>query len=274
MSEPLPNVQLVALQRCVLHESVDPQRVTRLAAALRHDDLLRNPPIVAPLPGRDELVVLDGATRTTALRELGYGAVAAQIVRYSDPRIELHTWVHVLHGLSAAALTRGLRSIAGLTLRPIEAEQALRDVRAHAAAGVLLTAAGAAWALCCAGSLVDEARILNAMFAWYARQATVQRLPHDAHFGLASLPADSVAVIFPRYSKSELLELAAAGAVLPGGITRHIIPGRALRVNVPLQPLREGSFALQQRWFAAWFAERIAGGHARLYTEPTWLFDE
>ena len=93
--EPLPRLQLVPLDRCVLHESIDPQRVARLAAHLRAEDVLRNPPIVAAAANQP-LMVLDGATRTTALRELGLLAAPVQLINYADERIELHTWAHLL----------------------------------------------------------------------------------------------------------------------------------------------------------------------------------
>jgi L-serine kinase (ATP) / ParB family transcriptional regulator, heme-responsive regulator len=274
MSEPLPKLQLVALSHCALHESFDPPRVARLAARLRADDVLRNPPIVARVPATDRYVVLDGATRTTALRQLGYESSPAQIVSYSDPRIELHTWAHVLHGVAPAPLLRWIRAIDGLMLHRIALESALQHVHERAFIGSLVTADGEAWAIEGGGSLRDEARLLDEVFHCYARCATVQRLPHDARFTVTSLPAGTVAAIFPRYTKQDLLDLVGEEGVLPGGITRHTIPGRALRVNVPLAPLREGTYESQQRWFAAWIAERVAGGHARLYTEPTWLFDE
>jgi hypothetical protein len=69
--------------------------------------------------------------------------------------------------------------------------------------------------------------------------------------------------------------LAQTGSVLPAGITRHIIPGRALRVNAPLallrgpQPLTE-----KQAWLDTWLHERRAERGVRYYAEPTFLFDE
>src|SRR5204863_5771752 len=41
-------------------------------------------------------------------------------------------------------------------------------------------------------------------------------------------------IVFPPYRPADLLALTRAGLRVPTGITRHIIPARALRVNVPL----------------------------------------
>jgi hypothetical protein len=272
--EPLPNLQLVALERCVLHESVDPTRVTRLMNTLAQDDLLRNPPIVARYARSDRLMVLDGATRTTALQELGFQALPVQIVNYVDSRIELHTWAHLLHSVNAHSLLRALRAIDGLTIYSVDALTAERSIRERTLLCALISSDGDAWAIEGGGSLAEEAFLLETVFRSYAQRATVQRLPHDERLTPASLPAGTIGVIFRHYTKLDLLELTNAGGILPAGITRHVIPGRVLRLNVPLAALRSDSFAAQQSWFAAWVAERIASGHARLYNEPTWLFDE
>jgi hypothetical protein len=272
--EPLPELQIVSLERCVLHESVDPQRVARLAQKIVDEDMLLNPPIVARYASGDCLMVLDGATRTTALRQLGYTTTPVQIVRYTDARIELHTWAHLLHGVNEHSLLRALRLIDGLRVRPIDVQMALRSIHERALICSLLTADGHAWALEGGNSLYEEAVLLETVFRCYVQRATVQRLPHDERLTPAILPAGTIAAIYPCYSKQDLLELTHGGGILPAGITRHIIPGRVLRLNFPLEALRSGTLEAQQAWFAAWVAERIATGRARLYNEPTWLFDE
>lgn len=272
--EPLPNLQLVALDRCVLHESIDPTRVSRLMNNLAREDVLRNPPIVARYARSDRLMVLDGATRTTALQELGFEALPVQIVNYVDSRIELHTWAHLLHSANVHSLLRALRALDGLSIYAIDAQTAERSIRERTLLCALITSDGDAWAIEGGASLAEEAHLLELVFRCYAQRATVQRMPQDEHLTPASLPSGTIGVIFRHYTKLHLLELTNAGGILPAGITRHIIPGRVLRLNMPLAMLRSDSFAAQQSWFAAWVAERIASGHARLYNEPTWLFDE
>ncbi|HEX6290422.1 MAG TPA: hypothetical protein VFZ66_14630 [Herpetosiphonaceae bacterium] len=272
--EPLPNLQLVALERCVLHESTDPARVSRLMNDLAREDVLRNPPIVARYARTDRLMVLDGATRTTAMGELGFEAIPVQIVNYVDSRIELHTWAHLLHNINTHSLLRALRALDQAKIYAVDAQDAERSVRERALLGALISSDGDAWAIEGGAALSDEAHLLETVFRCYAQRSTIQRLPHDERLTPASLPVGTIAVIFRHYTKLDLLELTNTGGILPAGITRHIIPGRVLRLNTPLSMLRSATFAAQQNWFAAWVAERIASGHARLYNEPTWLFDE
>lgn len=273
-SEPLPDLQLIPLAQCVLHESVDPRRVARLRARIPSDETLRNPPIVTPLPDDERWMVLDGATRTTAMRELGFVALPVQVVNYSAERIELHMWAHMLHTIPATSLVRSLQQIDGVRMEPADHLAALQAVETRHLLCAVFFGNGSACTLHSSGSLIEHARALDAVFRAYAGRSTVQRLPVDRSLTPTHLPPDTALIVFPRYTKSDLLELVAAGGVLPAGITRHVIPGRVLRLHVPLAMLRRGNFAEQAAWFRAWVAARIAGQHARYYHEPTWLFDE
>jgi len=273
MTEPLPTLVLASLERCVLHEVVEAERVERLEALLRDEDVLRNPPIVARYAGSDRLLVLDGATRITVLRSLGLAVAPVQIVNYADSRIELHTWAHVLHDANIHSLLRSLRSINGLRVSDLHGGTPSPRFE-DGEIGALLTRDGEAWLLRSEGDTNKSARLLQQTFACYASRATIKRVPQDDTLAAGRLPEGAIAVLFPRYTKLDLLELSRAGAVLPAGITRHIIPGRVLRLNVPLVELRTGDVEAQAAWFEAWVSARIAAGHARLYVEPTWLFDE
>jgi hypothetical protein len=62
-----------------------------------------------------------------------------------------------------------------------------------------------------------------------------------------------------------------AGALIPAGITRHVILcGRALRVNLPLE-LLDGSRTLEEA--NALLQDHLSGLQPRVYQEPTILFD-
>src|SRR5262245_8375211 len=105
---PFPDLQIVPLERCVLHEETDDERVARLEARLGAEGVLRNPPILGRHADLDTLIVLDGATRVTALQALGAPHILAQVVDYDDDAIELHTWSHVLSDMALDALEQAL----------------------------------------------------------------------------------------------------------------------------------------------------------------------
>ena len=66
-----------------------------------------------------------------------------------------------------------------------------------------------------------------------------------------------------------------SGEMIPTGITRHIIPHRALNINIPLDVL--GSDWSQERkgeWLHDWLMERMAANAIRFYSESTFSFNE
>ena len=266
-----PTLRVVPLDQCLLHEDVDGARVSRLQARLAADGLLRNPPILGRHDGLDQLIVLDGATRTTALRALGKRHVVAQVVDYDDEAIQLHTWSHVLTGLDLDDLVAALAAEPALAARsctPYEAENALahRETLAYLAGGD-----GRCFALGHSADVAARASALRRLFAAYDGRAAIVRVPPGEWPARLDEQHAGVAVVYPTYTKRDLVALARAGAVLPAGITRHVIPGRALRINAPIddRPAEE-----QQARLDAWLRERHAGHGVRFYAEPTFLFDE
>jgi len=82
-------------------------------------------------------------------------------------------------------------------------------------------------------------------------------------------------VIFPQYDPSEVLELARDGELLPAGLTRHLIQGRALRINYPLAELKsQDGLEEKNARLKAWLLQKLSTKEVRFYGETTFLFDE
>jgi hypothetical protein len=61
----------------------------------------------------------------------------------------------------------------------------------------------------------------------------------------------------------------------PAGITRFLVPGRILRINVALERLKSGS-SLQEknRWLHEMLLKRQGAGAIRYYGEPVYILDD
>ena len=75
-----PDICVVPIDHCLLHEQTDDARVARLAARLKTDGILRNPPVLGRHDGVDSLIVLDGATRVTASRLAATVLAASSVI--------------------------------------------------------------------------------------------------------------------------------------------------------------------------------------------------
>ncbi len=283
----IPDLRILPTASLVLHEHADSKRVARLESRLQRDGFLKNPPIVAPIPGNGRYVVLDGANRVSALLSMGSPHVLAQVVDYKSEGVQLYTWYHLITGRTPATFLDEIRQVQGITVQeaPLEvARAALADKMVLAYLVVPAEQQGTRVYLIDGvpgtdhHGTVTSTALLNATVDTYKGdpQVTIHRVNTD---NLAELEEyyDQVSglVVFPPYTPDDILKLATTGMVVPTGITRHIISPRALRVNMPIDILMSDD-PLEQK--AAWWHDqlkrKLAANEMRLYQESTYLFDE
>ena len=273
---PSPVLSVVEAARLVLHEEPDSARVARMTEALRRDGVLRNPPVVALYGADERLLVLDGANRVTALRELGAPHLVVQVVNYSNPAVTLSTWRHYVVEDGEPLVRDRMSDRGAFRTAPVgdavEAEERLRRGSALAAVvdarGTLLVAPDA--------DPVAEVAMLRDLVGLYRGAARFYRVDGGTAETLSAEYGAGTLIIFPPYGKDDILRMAACGERLPAGITRHLIPARVLHLNAPLALLFEHGeeLASKQRQLDAAVAQRWQHHRVRYYAEPTYLFDE
>lgn len=271
---PTPALRVFEVARLLLHEEPDPGRVSRLRDTLRRDGVVKNPPIVTALP-EGNAAVLDGANRVTALREIGVPHVVGQTIVYDDPEILLSTWRHFVHDAGATPLRGRISAVAGTRAVPVsdvvEAEVLLARREGIAA---LIDEQGAL-VLRGASDPVAVAEALRRIVALYRGRSRIHRMEGGDREALSADYGPGTLVLFPPFDKQDILRIAERGGRLPTGITRHVIPGRVLRLNTPLSWLGEPSgVAEKQAHLEAGVRQRWLDHGVRYYPEPTFLFDE
>jgi hypothetical protein len=267
-----PVLRVWPLDRLALHEEADAGRVRRLEEALTRDGVLRNPPVVAPISdGR--AVVLDGANRVSALRALGLPHAVVQSVRYDDTDIILDAWRHYVPGNQTGALRATAAAAVWARTIPAGGEaEAVNEVGRGGAVAAIVDAEGGVLVLPAGDG--DPAGALRRLAALYHDGRPVYRVAGAAG-DLRAAYGPGALVVFRRFGKTELLALAAAGHLLPAGITRHVIPGRALRLNTPLAWLADpAGAAAKQAALDAQVRQRWEHHRVRYYAEATFAFDE
>lgn len=267
-------LEIVPVDLALPHEHHDPKRVDALAARLVAEGKLVNPPVATCMQGR--YIILDGATRLGAFRQLGYPHIILQVVDLFAQQVQLHLWHHLIRGESADALMQLLGGLPGVTLKPATMTPG-EPLPEHAFGGMLL-ADGRCFLLRPAPEVTGLAwltllnRIVHAYTTWgkvertLATESELFRLQYADWAGL---------MILPRFSVQTILELAVQGHTIPAGITRFLIPGRILRLNAPLERLTSAApLAEKQAWLEQLLADKVADRQARYYEEPVILLDE
>ena len=256
------------------HEVVDQGRVERLVQRLRSDGVLKNPPAVAEAGGK--YVVLDGASRVSALRELGIRDIVVQIVDYDAPGVDLHSWCHVVVGMRPKDLIDGIGLVEGLEVRPMDLEAARSALAERSILCYLILREGEVLAKVGGKYLEAQVNLLRDIVELYVGGVDVYRVPTEyMEELLGEYPELTAVVVFPCYSRAEIMRTSVNGARLPMGVTRHSISGRALGVNVDLAML--GShLPLEQKnvWLTNLIKSRIRHKRVRFYPESVFRFDE
>lgn len=275
-----PDLRIVPIELLVEHEFNDDQRTEPLARRLEAEGSLKNPPVVTPL-GEDDprYVVLDGANRITALNLLGYVHVLVQVVPYELPVVTLTTWHHVIAGIEAKSLTAELSAVEDVDLVLTDSLRARAGLARREYLMYTIRADGDVFAARTSAprrDMQEQNRLLNVLVDTYKDRCSLHRVMTEELDEVRQLFADIAGlVIFPQYDASEILELASEGELLPAGLTRHLIQGRALRINYPLADLKSRqSLEDKNGRLRAWLKGKLVTKEVRYYGEATYLFDE
>jgi hypothetical protein len=81
--------------------------------------------------------------------------------------------------------------------------------------------------------------------------------------------------VFPQFKVDDALNAAIQQKPIPQGITRFIIPGRILRLNVPLDILQSHDPLIgKRRWLDQFVQDKLGRQRVRYYHEPVVLLED
>ena len=280
-SELKPKLDLVATERVRFHEHPQRRRTLRLVEKIRQDAFLRNPPIVAGL-GAGDYLLLDGANRVSAMKELGYSHIPAQIVDYGDPAIQLKVWHHALIQGRSLNLLETFRAMPELRVDPVSTGKLGRYLELRRVYAIFVDESADCWGLFPSTGVhsvdsFDRIAVMGRIVASYEGQSDLERIKLADFSALPDVlrSLEHQLCLFPGLTKEELMDLARAKVMIPTGITRHLIPGRALGLNIDLGFLTENtSEEAKQKHFRAHLDQLEMDGRIRFYEESVFVMNE
>jgi hypothetical protein len=271
----LPNLRIIPISEIIFHEDPDEERATKLIEYIRKENRLKNPPVVATHSGTEKYILLDGANRLTALQALNIPDVLVQHIDLFDPGLIFLHWHHTVEKFTKDSFLENINNLLDITITKSSeinlksndsgdllcqiqfVDQSIYDVHAHT-------------------DLFQRVKDLRDITDIYKGFQYMDRVSYTNLDHLKSNYSQFCAVIvFRKLIKEELVEVTNHGMRIPSGITRIIMPKRALRVNVPLDILRFNVSTEQKNyWLQNRINEQIRDKSIRFYHEPTFLFDE
>jgi uncharacterized protein YacL (UPF0231 family) len=263
-----PDLRIVPTKDIFPHEQHDPQRSEPLIAVIRQATVLTNPPIVADI-GDERFVILDGSNRYQTFSTLGYEHLLVQVVDYRSVHVELGVWQHVISHWEQDALLEDLKKIPHIEMAMGWQQSAIAQILLHD---------GGVWSLAADEEDIHvRNKILRQIVETYHHRAKLFRTVLTNPQEIWGIYPDAIALMmFPEYSQDDIIQAAVSQAYIPPGVSRHMIHGRALMVNYPLENLRDDSKTLEDKNKAlkTWIVERFAERSVRYYAESTYLFNE
>ncbi|MBE2184070.1 MAG: hypothetical protein IAE89_11635 [Anaerolineae bacterium] len=266
----MPDLRIVLTESVHPHESHDMQRSAPLIGRMRDEAYMINPPVVAPL-NDGQYVVLDGANRIFSFKALGYPHILVQVARYDSGLVELATWQHVVCQWNGEAFLHQLRQVPDLIIE--NGSSANRNPIAtiqirHGSTHNLFVAPD---------QLALRNQVLRHVVHLYEHSALLQRTNLEDEDSIWKYHPDGIALVrFRPYTSDEVLASASSASPLPTGVSRHIVHGRAVRVNYPLEILRDENIPIEKKNedLQNWLNEKVARRQVRYYAEATYQFDE
>ena len=267
----LPELSIVEIADVIFHEQPHEERVENLMSRFEQEGVLKHPPIVGRTDGSTKRILLDGANRVSALRNLGYRFAMVQEIDLNEEDLVLDTWHHAVEHLEKESILTHAESVSGVSV--------LNGGQVLDAAGTLC----AVWfptservTLVGSDELFERVRQLVEFTDHYHQFAFMDRVSYTNMKHLRRNYAHlSALVMFRRFTKEDLVRLCGDGRLLPSGVTRVLLPKRALRFNLSLEVLSsDSSLKEKNEWLKNDIQEKIAGKTIRFYREPTFHFDD
>ena len=265
-------VRVIRTDDLVPHEAHDEKRVSALVARLEDEDVLRNPPIVTAVD--DRFVLLDGATRSEALRRIGFEHMVVQVVE-TDESLQLDTWSHALRDSTFEQIVAAVDAAEGLSTEPTTSSSALDVLLEQGGVCAIIAPEGDAVVVHSEQGLNRFIAAERATQAYNGVSDVARTLERDLATVYAEYPDMAAMAVYPQFTVEQVLLAARSGHLLPAGVTRFIVPGRVLHLDVELdwlasdRPVEEKNREMHEQLQA-----RHLRGEIRFYREPVYLLDE
>ena len=263
---------VVPLDKVSPHELIDPRRVENLIEKINASDVFTNPPIVVPF--KDYYVVLDGATRFSAFKKLGYPHIIVQVLKDRN-EYKLDTWFHAIRKIDTELLMNLLNELPIVTMTKSDLKTVQAEMVEYGGLCYLQTVDKTIYHIRSKPG-VNHLDALNKLTDIYIKASHVTRTLHDdIDILINEFPDLTGVVAFPVFKLDQVLQITDAGNVMPAGITRSIIPGRVMRLNADFEYLKsDRDIDEKNKWLYDLVMEKLSNDQTRYYAEPIYLMDE
>ncbi|HAX48368.1 MAG TPA: hypothetical protein PK605_07430 [Ignavibacteria bacterium] len=263
-------LKLLPSMAVALHEECEDNRYSRLVERFNDEHVLYNPLIVANHSG--SYILIDGANRFEALKQIGCKAILAQLVDYASSDVVLKSWYHFVSFMTIEELIEfaaGNKLITA-SLTDIRKPESKNELIVHSTSGKVLS-------VMLSGDLETMLGELSALNRFYDEKYSYTRIDSDTDISRIKelSPDEGLLFVFPELSKDDIVKIAGLQQKLPAGISRHLIPNRVLHIKILIDALQtDENIDKRNEELQKHIQHKIDSKKVRLYREPILVFDE
>lgn len=234
-------LKVIPIKDILVHEELDPSNSKELISFLKKSQILSNPIIVASL-GNGKYLQLDGMNRIHSFKTLGIKTITSQVVDYNNQEeIELSSWLHIFKG-DVQKFLKFIEKNDFLRVSKGSMNQVGHRYIKESDFGrlcTIVTNKKDVFFVSTGDSFSEKIKRMNYLVSFYKNDLSRGALPYTLNNDSIKVffkqyTDDNIIVIFPTFTPQQIIASAKSGVLLPTGITRHLVKGRVLNINLPL----------------------------------------
>jgi hypothetical protein len=271
------DLEILKISDIKLHETTEAKRLRNIFDRIAKDRRLMNPVIVAT--DKHLKFLIDGANRLSSLKDIGCKLVLAQIINYSDKRIKLKNWNHLVYNFDFQIILSycsknniKYKEVRHSEFNPlsINNKRTILATDTNTFKGIVIYLSDSF------DRMISE---LNGITKTYFNYYPFDR--SESEIKINDLKRYSrksgILIEFPVFKKEHIIAIANGKFKnkIPSGITRHILINRVLHIRYDIKNLlEEKDIELKSKELQEYLIKKIDTNKVRQYKESVIVFDE
>jgi len=230
---------MVNLDELKPHEEVVDPVVGSLANDVLTEGKLRDPLVV----DREDYVILDGMHRFNSLKLLKCRFVPCCLVDYDSPLIKVGAWFRAFAVREPETLAEKLLKQAGLKY----SSHVVDPSNPRYSPQTIILTRESEFSLPEQMDPIQRARTAVSLERTMVKEGhAVRYLPEISALEKLQSNEMNLLISVPIFTKEQIREFGVEGRLLPHKVTRHVMPSRPLRIDIPLQMLTDRTISIDE----------------------------
>ncbi len=228
---------LMPVDKLIPHEEIVEGRLKDLVEQFKRDNAVDMPIVVAPIPGTDKYLIVDGHHRWAAVKAMGLNKIPCIIIDYFSREVELKTWYPAIIGSIEPVLNELVSNKVSYNECKLDIDKIGEEVL-RGNAFIILGSGNECYNI--PGDVEEQKIVSKILSELNIRERFILVYYGELGEALQDLRGKEIDYLFIRRSvtKEEVMEMAHRNKVYAPKTTRHILPYYPAKTYTPLEKLK------------------------------------